>query len=86
MNVVVVGEGVVVDVVVMAGKGVVVVVMTGGVVIDVVVVVIVISPSFCSVPLLRPLLACLVAGISCPADLLLVDGVRAISAKENEQQ
>ena len=80
---VVAGEGVVVDVVVM-GEGVVVVVVTGGgvVVVVVVVVLVVVSPSFGSVPLLRPPLACLVAGISCPADLLLVDGVLAISAKK----
>ena len=79
------GEGVVVDVVV-AGEGVVVVVITGGGVVVVVVIVVinVVSPSFRSVLLPRPFLACLVAGISCPADLLLVDGILAISAKENE--
>ena len=76
------GEADVVTVV--AGEGVVVVVVTGGGVVVVVVVValVVVSPSFGSVPLLRPPLACLVAGISCPADLLLVDGVLAISAKK----
>ena len=84
VDVVVEGEGVVVVVVVIAGEGVVVVVVTGGgvVVVVVVVVLVVVSPSFGSVPLLRPPLACLVAGISCPADLLLVDGVLAISAKK----
>ena len=82
VDVVVEGEGVVVVVVVIAGEGVVVVVTTGGVVVVVVVVLVVVSPSFGSVPLLRPPLACLEAGISCPADLLLVDGVLAISAKK----
>ena len=86
VDVVVVGEGVVVDVVVIVGEGVVVVVTTGGVVVVVVVMLVIVSPSFCSALLLRPPLACLVAGISCPTDRLLVDGVRAISAKDNEQQ
>ena len=61
-------EGGDVVVVAVAGEGVVVVVVTGGgVVVVVVVVLLVVSPSFCSVLLLRPPLACLVAGISCPA-------------------
>ena len=75
-----VGEGVdVVVATVVVGDGVVVVVAMVG---EGVVVVIVISPSFSTVSrLLLPPPACLVAGVSCPEELLLGAGVLAISVK-----
>ena len=79
-----VGDGVDVVVIVMAGDGVVVVVVIAG---EGVVVVVVVSPSFSPVSRLLPTpLACLVAGVSCPPELLLEDGVFAISVKVNEQE
>ena len=76
-----------VDVVVVtlvAGDGVVVVVVIVG---EGVVVIVIISPSFFSVScLLPPPLACLVAGVSCPAELLLEAGVLAISVNAKEQE
>ena len=80
-----VGDGVdVVVVTVVAGDGVVVVVMMVG---EGVVVVVVVSPSFSPVSCFLPLpLACLVAGVSCPAELLLEAGVLAISVNRNEQE
>ena len=77
------GEGVdIVVIAVVAGDGTVVIVMLVG---EGVVIVITVFPSFSLVSLLLlPSLACLVAGVSCPEELLLADGVLTISVNRKQ--